>query len=295
MSNAKKQHYIPRLILRRFSDDGKKLWTYEKAANKYNHSNIGSVFKMYQAYTTRTFDDMRPREDIRRFLGSIGTDYQNDKEIQKLENSAAPVIDHVINQARHGKPPQLTLEQSCTLKKFVFLMARRTPEARERVAREPRQVLKDVIPELLDKVVPIDDTDPEKRNKLRLLAKHLVSNSDSQFSAGTMDNVQADAEELCRGTEILVAAHRCPRKSFIIGSHGLSIVTKEYANDPSSGSWLPLAHDVVISLTRSPAREYILILTGDNESDRIIDRINYASAKSEVVAARFKEDIEGYI
>lgn len=88
---------------------------------------------------------------------------------------------------------------------------------------------------------------------------------------------------------------RKSKKRFIIGSHGLAIVFEEYDNDPSSGSWLPIAHDVAVGLTLSPEREVLGILSDDAESRRLIDRVNSASAQSQVVAARTKKDLEDYV
>lgn len=163
MSKAKEQHYVPCFLLRHFSSDSKKLWIYDRDTKRY--------------------------------------DYKYDEEIQKLGNAAAPIIKQTIESSRRFVCPQLCIEKSSILKRFIFLIARRTPESHQRVASRQRQLLQQLIPDLLKDSLQIDDDTIDIKEQLRLLTGYLIANADARFSAGDMQNVRDEEERFCVSQE----------------------------------------------------------------------------------------------
>ena len=157
-----------------------------------------------------------------------------------------------------GLPPELDDH----FKNFLIALARRTPESQERVFSESDMDFEEVFDTVAaDFFRQGGYKVPEKEwferdldvLKLKQVAK---SNHRAKFAAGDHPILRQDAEQFSRKIGWGIARICLPRRSFVIGSHGLTIVER----DGSKGSWLPIAHDVAIWLTMFPDRGFILAL-----------------------------------
>ena len=163
-------------------------------------------------------------------------------------------------------------------KKFVVALARRTPESQEKVFSELdidfEEVFDNVAADVLRQggyEVPEKEwfeRDPDVL-KLKQVAK---SNQRANFAAGDHPLLRQDAEQFSREVVWGIARICLPRRSFVIGSHGLTIVERDGS---IKGSWLPIAHDVAIWFTGFPNKGYMLYL--DRKKESIIKTINRAT------------------
>ena len=209
MSNPKNQHYIPRLILRRFSTDGKHLWT-------YNHDEgvmwrkIKKAFVERHIYTRNAVDTdnmASHSDDPKTFKQSITHDYVYENTISELESTAAPIIQRIVEHARRRECPRLSSSQSMVLKRFIFLAARRTPESQARVrsANEP-DVFYRAAKAVADRQgFPLPDRDRLYEDRRVAVLENVVTrNSNASFAAGDVSCVREEIERFCRDTGIQI-------------------------------------------------------------------------------------------
>ena len=212
--------------------------------------------------------------------------YENEKALSKIECEAAPAISSLIEQARCRRNPQLNPELNNNFKKFIMALARRTPESQESVFSELEMDVGEVFDSVASGLLREAGYDvPEKEwfdqnpdvLKLKQVAK---SNLGANFAAGEHPLLQQETERFSREVGWGIALICMPKRSFVIGSHGLTIVERD---GPSKRSWLPVAHDVAIWFTGLPNKGYMLYLDRNKES--IIKTINRATvAQSNIIA-----------
>ena len=194
----------------------------------------------------------------------------------------------MIEQVRGGRNPQLESELNRNLKEFVIALARRTPESQERVFSESEgnfeEVFDSVVKDLLKGAgydVPEQDWFDQDPRVLRM-KRTMKANHSANLAAGEHHILKEDSERFSRETGWGVALICLPKRSFVIGSHGLTIMQDSVS---FGGNWLPIAHDVAIQITAFPDRGFRLCL--DRKNEAIIKSINRATtAQSDMIAGR---------
>ena len=218
--------------------------------------------------------------------------YAAEEELSRIESGVAPVIRRIIEKARCNLCPQLIPEDCNSWKRFMLAIACRTPESRERIVSH--KSFEDAFYEAAKKVAEKENYMglPDKvsifqDSRISKLKDIIKSNVDTTFAAGDHPRTRDETERFCRETGLLIAIICMPKRSFVIGSHGLAIVQPNHKDNQTQGSWLPIAHDVAVAPTAFPYRAFLLPLDRDRES--IIERINRASvAQSRIIAGRSK-------
>ena len=214
--------------------------------------------------------------------------YEYEQVLSKIESNAKPAISSVIEQVRGQRNPRLVLELDRRLKEFVIAMARRTPESQERVFGESdrsfEEVFDSVVKDLLKGAgydVPEQDWFDRDPSVLKL-KQTMKANHSANFAAGEHHILREESESFSRETGWSFALIELPKRSFVIGSHGLTVMQEGAA---LGDNWLPIAHDVAIQVTGFPDRGFRLCLDDKNES--IIKSINKATAaQSDIVVGR---------
>ena len=274
-NRPRRNHYIPEMLLKNFCDDGGLLWIADQERGKCYQTNPKKVFVKNNLYVNHDY--------------SRATDsYEYEDTLSKIESKAEPAISSLIEQVRCGRNPRLDPELDDHFKKFVIALARRTPESQEKVFSELdidfEEVFDNVAADVLRQggyEVPEKEwfeRDPDVL-KLKQVAK---SNHRANFAAGDHPLLRQDAEQFSREVVWGIARICLPRRSFVIGSHGLTIVERDGS---IKGSWLPIAHDVAIWFTGFPNKGYMLYL--DRKKESIIKTINRATvAQSGIIAGR---------
>ena len=271
-NRPKRHHYIPEMLLKNFYDDSGFLWVGDQKRCKCYQANPTNVFVKSNLYVKHDY--------------SQATDsYEYEDSLSKIESKAEPAISSLVEQARCGRHPRLNPELNDHFKKFVIALARRTPESQERVASaKDRDVFYEVSKARADEL-NYDLPDSEilyQDPRIRKLKQRIESNANARFAAGDRPNEKNEAERFSREAGWGVARICLPKRNFIIGSHGLTIVERDGS---IKGSWLPIAYDIAVTFTASPDRGFILDLDRNKES--IIKTINRATAaQSNIIAGR---------
>ena len=277
-NHPKRHHYIPQMLLKNFLDDRGRFWVFDKIEGKLHQCTPRNTFVQKNLYRTLNFD----HENY---------SYEAEEELSRIESRAAPVIRRIIECARNNEYPQLIPEDRKSWKRFMLAMARRTPESQERVSYKS---FDDIFYEAAKKVAEKENymALPDKGSifqdsRISKLKDVIKSNVDARFAAGDHPRTRDETERFCRETGLLIAVICEPRRSFVIGSHGVAIAQPDHKDDQTQGSWLPISHDVAVAPTAFPDRESLLRLNHDRDS--IIKRINRASAaQSRIIAGRSK-------
>lgn len=274
-NRPKNHHYIPQMLLRNFCDDKGVLWVGDKERRKCYRTTPKNVFVERNLYSHH---DYSRRTDS----------YEYEQALSRIESNAKPAISNVIDQARADLNPRLNLEMDRRLKEFVIAMARRTPESQDRVFGEADRSFEEVFDTVAKDFLRGAGYDVPEQGWFDLdpgvlkLKRTMKANHSANFAAGEHHILQEEAKRISRETGWGLALIELPNRSFVIGSHGLTVMQDETS---SGGNWLPVAHDVAIQITAFPGRGFILRLNRDRES--IIRSINSATvAQSDIIAGR---------
>lgn len=274
-NRPRRHHYIPEMLLRNFCDAGGVLWVGDKKRGKHYKTTPKNVFVERNLYSNRDYNR--------------GTDsYEYEQALSIIESNAKPAISSVIEQMRGERNPRLALELDRRLKEFVIAIARRTPESQERVFGESdgsfEEAFDSVAKHLLKGAgydVPEQDWFDQDPGVLKL-KRTMKSNHSANFAAGEHHILQEESQRFSRETGWGFALIELPNRSFVIGSHGLTIMDE---NASLGGNWLPISHDVAIQVTAFPDQGFRLCLDDKNES--IIKSINRATtAQSDIIVGR---------
>ena len=270
-----RNHYIPEMLLKNLCDDRGLLWVGDKKRGQCYQTNPKNVFVKGKLYANHDY--------------THATDsYEYEHALSRIEGNASPAISSLIEQVRCGRNPRLDPKLNRHLKEFVIALARRTPEAQERVFadadRSFEEVFDSVVRELFmcaGRRVPEQDWFDREPDVLKL-KQVMKSNHSANFAAGEHRLLQQETDRFSRDTGWGVARICLPKRSFVIGSHGLTVIEQ---GGSIGGSWLPIAHDVAIQVTAFPERGFRLDL--DRKNEAIIKSINReTAAQSDIFAGR---------
>ena len=286
---SRQLHFIPKVLLKNFQNDGGKLWC----------SSQGNIFRVNWKKVFRQRDLYAKRDIVPGPGGSVNAEtwpsversYEHEDTLTNIENAAEEAIKRIILQARRGNRPQLSRTLDVAWKSFVMALARRTPESQNRlpgyqsfdqvyyeaarhVAHEQDYPLPDMATLYQEAGVP----------KLKDIAE---SNSRAAFAAGEDPHMRRETARFCRETGLRVVVIPIPGQSFAIGSHGLTIISPSYERDFVAASWIPVAHDVAVGVTRSPQEEALIRLSPQNSGHQVVAAINRSTARmSSTMAGR---------
>ena len=128
MNRPKNQHYIPRMLLKRFTNQEGKLYVYDRC-----HPEKGIQKKDPKKTFVRRHLYTQVKED-----GTRDVDVET-KFLAPLESDVSSVIEKIVNAARRGPPPNLSPDEKDIWVKFFYNMFVRVPETRDKYKEEIRQ------------------------------------------------------------------------------------------------------------------------------------------------------------
>ena len=265
------------MLLKRFCDDDGWLWMGGEDLNDVYRRKPKNVLVENHAYTRYNYDGTPPSAEF-------------EEVFSRLETIAGPVVERIVNCARSLECPVLSAEEQAILLRFVIALARRTPDSRQRASLgisddELYNIVQGFVEEGGYEGWPDKDVffGKEELRKLTTLLRH---NAEAKFAAGVDPRIAENEREFIAGIGVRFAVIRRPDKSFVIGSHGITICDRSVSRD-LAGTVLPLAHDVLVHLTPWPDRTGLLVLGRNRGSADLIDNINRATASlSGTVAGR---------
>jgi hypothetical protein len=116
----KYHHFVPQMLLRRFTDANGKFSVYIKVANKIVPGTPESQFGQTHFHTVETSTGEK--------------DTSAEGRLSELEGAANLVIEKIVAAARLGQTPSLTPEEKATWDDFLHLQWRRVPDLHAKVA-----------------------------------------------------------------------------------------------------------------------------------------------------------------
>lgn len=264
----KLHHFLPQMLLRRFTDGKGKLAFYTKVAPQAGVI-IGkpkSLFAENHLYTTEGPDGSR--------------DVELEKSFAKLEGEAEVVLGKIISAARQGQMPGLSVEQKQVFDRFFYMQWKRVPDihAKSPTLQNADKDIDAIIADLLvrhpDRAAELEALrSPEEKARLAQGAKVKAIATD-------VGQVRAVLER--RG---LAVAH-ASESALVIGS--TPVVRKRGDLRASEGeAWLPIASDVAIGPGLGKGTETVIDLSSDQVSDfnRVVARqsTSFAAASHRLV------------
>ena len=264
-----RQHYVPRFLLRNFCDTDGYFWVADRKTLSASKTKPGGSFVIKNLYTNYVSDPKNRGSGLGRFRYEIA--------IGRLESSAAPVIEKIIGRIEDGTYSGLAQSESDIVKRFLFAMARRTPESQRRLmsSRNFEEVYHEVAQEMAEQqgLPPLDEDSilqglASERNK-----REAGRSVDASFAAGDDPRVCLHEAEFCRKTGLWIGNITTRNRSFVIGSHGISI----FRLKDSQQGCLPISFDTVVMASPDPESQK-LVRIGVAE-DWLVKKINMATTQ----------------
>lgn len=279
MSIPIRQHYIPRMLLKRFVDrDGKLHFFTNHAPDKgVLASTPENLFLQKHLYTQ--VDEVGTKD------ASVETSF-----LANLEGKADPIVEKIVSAARRGDTPNLSVAEKEVWVEFTYIQFKRVPERRE---KNKEEIFEEIRREI------------DFIRQFRRISDHELSILDDEETMERLwrnISIQSVQQPLSReGAEIFlekrigVAVIRKPnpKRSFIVGSNPvvkMSNPGRSHLADPTVELWLPLARDVAVSPCPGERDKVIYA------NDRHIREINKSiSQQSTVIAGCSREIIESVL
>ena len=264
---ARRHHYMPQMLLRRFTDEKGKLFVFDKKhpSNGVRESTPNTLFVERDLYTQT---DHAGNQDV-----------AVEDEHATLESRVFPVIDKLVHAGRSLTKPSLTPEERACWDGFSFRLWSRTPDVRRDVMDEPSEYFRG-LPEYLENRGPLTAeqrahiTDPAWQRRILQNAWAQMTVHDGYSVLHTLNS---------KG--IVIASIKRRNKAFVIGNR--PIVRIRWSGDSAFvdatvGGWLPVSHDVAVKPGGPRDRETVVPIAVDD-----IRGINEAIlANSDTIAGR---------
>lgn len=119
MGRVKKQHFVPQFYLRNFSSDGKKLFVYDKSADKEFVSNVSDVA------SENAFYDMPEVDPI------IGIENFIEKQLHPFEEMGAEAIKKLLSSLKEKRYCRIHPDIKVDLSLYLAVQYMRSKETRE--------------------------------------------------------------------------------------------------------------------------------------------------------------------
>ncbi len=275
MSEPKKQHYVPQMLLKRFTDENGKLYHYVKHPDVqevlYKYPNNVFFEKHYYAF----YDDDNNKDN------------SLEKKFAKLEGEVDQILEKIVTLVRSGKKPGLSSDEKQLLDQFTYYQWKRTPDAKHLGNKTNIDEALEYSLQEFDRLYgPLSDS-------LRVQAENIIKDETVQHNA----RVLAVADP---GHDVLDHLDKCglgfaiisnPKKSFIIGSLPIAKFTlpnHTHIRDPKVEVWFPVASDIAL-LPAPPwpkGEEKIINISMDQHIRKINEAI---ASQSTLIAGRSKE------
>ena len=279
-NRPKRHRFSPKMLLKNFSNATEQVWVNDGTNTFLTH--ITNVFKVHDLYAKLDWSRIPEGAVDENLLASVPKTYEFEDRLAHIESEAEPVATAIIEQARCQSSLALDQRQRDTLKRFVFALARRTPEAQNRTA---------IFSGYADAFYEVAKANAELNNyrlpnkeslcenpMIRQLRDKVLSNTRARFAAG--DHISLEEEDLrfARETSIAAAVIRDKCNELVPGSHGITIIEQSLSQYLQVMSWLPVAPDVAIGITRWAGQEVSIELCAHNGGAEIVSSMNRSAA-----------------
>lgn len=284
---ALRNHTVPAMLLRNFTDASDRLWMGNKDTRQIFPSSINNAFVEKHRYVTRHFNHANADPSDLDYVKMVLRD-RCERIISEIESDAAPAIVQIIERARRRRAPQLDSDKRYAVKKFMLTMRRRTREAliRQVPTRYSEEFLYEAIRrELTD--AGVEDVPPREQffnSSWRQKYKDLIfGNADAHYASGIFPGAKQEEVHFCRrfGLCVGVIDQRLGCE-FVIGSQGITEGEFKANGLSEEAILLPVAHDVVVIATPLVDGE-ICVVIGRGGRDTMESDVTANAARNETV------------
>ena len=200
--------------------------------------------------------------------------------LAKLESDAVPVVQKIIDAARSGYCPDLSLEEKRLWYLFFAMQWRRTPETQQAVATDA-----DILAMFDEAVARLHAALPERRDEIAALdtpegRQRTLRNVRTE----TLATFGVDVLKILEQRGITILRITRPHKGFIIGSRAvvkLTVAGQSDLRNPTVELWLPIASDIAVGAGRGKGTITLLELADQNP----IRQLNLAIASQSRIIA----------
>ena len=279
-NDPRRNYFNPEMILKNFSNAKEQVWVNDGTCTY--HTQIRNVFVIRDLYAKWDWARIPEGADYEEFLASVPRTYEYEDHLANIESEAEPVITAIIEQARCQNSLVLEPRQRDVLKRFVFALAHRTPEAQNRAAIFSGYT--DAFYEVVKKDARLNNYPlPDKESfyedpRFRHISDMALSNTRARFAAGDNNRLENDDLRFARETGVAVAVIRDQCVEFVLGSHGLTLLEHSLPPYLPAISWLPVAPDIAVGITTWPDRDVLTELSAQTGGTEIVSLINRSTA-----------------
>lgn len=272
-ADPKRHHYVPEMLQKRFIDDAGWLHAFSKkrADGRVYPVRPEKLFVEKHLYSETDADGSRNPE-MERTLG-------------RLETLADPVVERMVEAARHGRSPNLNPAELDVWCYFFAIQWRRVPDLHLTVTPD------DDVNASFDALVA----------DLRLSQPHLTAELDRldtpderqrmvhNARVGVLERVSGEVLDALRCRGLAIGVVERPDKRFVLGSRPVVKLTwpgATHISHPECELWLPIASDVVIGLGRGRSTETLVPVTAAQ-----VRHLNSAAVSQSTVFASASADL----
>ena len=271
MSNPKRQHYIPKMLLKHFVDDKGILHFFDKNSPEkgVREQTPRTLFYERHLYTSTNLDGSR--------------DYSTEAFFSKFEREADPVVCKIVDNARMEELPDLTRSEKDVWASFFAQLWRRLPALRESVI--PDQVESRQQQQAYRNIKKIPDCEPIDFAEMGDFIRDEIWPKGIQLENGV---VEENILPTLKSMSLWVAVISREQPEFVIGSFPIFKVRPDLDLDQRQVEiWMPLAHDVAVVIRHH--RQEVLFNAPDEFTQKLNERV---FDQSTLVAGRSREQIE---
>ncbi|MXZ31753.1 MAG: DUF4238 domain-containing protein [Acidimicrobiia bacterium] len=282
-----KQHYIPQMILKHFADDRDLLWVGHRDTGHVFCQGRHKTFVQKNLYTRYSYEDGSP-------------DAEYERRLSDIESEASRVLDRIVDEVRNHCVQNVGEQERLAVQRFVFSLARRTPESQRRVSgnQDDKEVFFQAaatLPGYMENVGALDEDSLFDIDGVPALAKKVLHNVNADFAADSRSDLRLQEQQFCAGTKLLFGLLETSDHELVIGSHGITItrvLTPSSSHSTVSETLLPIAPDVIVRIASLAQDDSLRIIT----SGRTIERINRSTLRlSEWIAGRSRSVISSLV
>ena len=245
MNTSINQHYVPKMLLRQFTDQNGYLFCCRR---------LGSESKIWKQKPCKAF---RQKNLYTRYDndGSIDQSIETE-QFARLEGDASPIIDEIVERAMKGRLLRLDKIQKEILLTFLIHQYRRAPEFQTIVEQNMDELIRQ-IPEKFSSYAGRQLTQEELGQiEHPNFSKTIKQNSFPEFAAAKLKERKLG---MFMDTSIFVGVIRDSNKSFVIGSQSM----RGFHN------WFPLHCKVAIKLERPRGIDNLIFFENISEIRQI--------------------------
>ncbi len=271
MNTPIRHHYIPRMILRNFTDNKGRLHCFYKPAGKIFSTTPDNVLAESHLYTRQ---DASGRSDV-----SV------EKKLSHLEGRAQPVIEKIVHAARKRKKPALTSSEKEAWDEYFCSQLRRLPAARESLP--DAELVAEHLDKFEEEIRPLQPAEREEFSVPKLQRK-IIHNAWVPIIVAR----QGELLEVLQDKGLVIGFIENARKSVVTGDNPIIEIASQGRTSlhlPEVERLFPLAHDTIVTPGLPAGNEKLVVLDNTGYIRQINEEI---LNKSNVIVGRSHALIE---